>query len=83
MCASLSKEMGRGKKLPTFPRAKSAPSKKSITPSNIKSPPNVVSATPISEIKKKNQMERWKRKMETYITNPPHTHTIPYHTPHR
>ena len=65
MCASLSKEMGRGRKLPTFPRAKSAPSKKSITPSNIKSPPNVVSATPISEIKKKTKWkdgkEKWKR----------------------
>jgi len=40
----------RQRTTPTFPRAKSAPSKNNITPNNIKSPPNVVSATPISEI---------------------------------
>jgi len=40
----------RKRTTPTFPRAKSAPSKNNITPNNIKSPPNVVSATPISEI---------------------------------
>jgi len=44
---------------PTFPRAKSAPSKNNITPSNIKSPPNVVSTTPISEINKnKNKSDQ-------------------------
>jgi hypothetical protein len=32
----------------TFPRASSAPSKKSITPKSMNKPPNVVSATPIS-----------------------------------
>jgi hypothetical protein len=32
----------------TFPRARSAPSKNSITPSSMNRPPKVVSATPIS-----------------------------------
>ena len=32
----------------TFPRASKAPSKKSITPKSMNSPPNVVKATPIS-----------------------------------
>jgi len=72
--------MGRGRKSPTFPRAKSAPSKKSITPSNIKSPPNVVSATPISEVKKKPNGKMEKKNGNVHNQPPPHTHTIPYHT---
>ena len=48
---------------PTFPRASSAPSKNNITPSSIKSPPNVVSATPISEIhKNKNKTDQKQQK---------------------
>jgi hypothetical protein len=41
-------ESGEEEERRTFPRASSAPSKKSITPKSMNKAPNVVSATPIS-----------------------------------
>jgi len=52
---------------PTFPRASSAPSKNNITPSSIKSPPNVVSATPISEIHKNKNKNKTDQKQQKSV----------------
>ena len=46
--AALGLTLRRGRGGHTFPSARSAPSKKSMTPRSMKSAPNVVSATPIS-----------------------------------